>query len=272
VRKEKLGKQHALRRVEDVTKASERIVDKKQKLTEPSQVPPHMSGKEEAEFWRTHEVTREFLEKLERTPEDALPAPRTKPISIRFDQDTLQQLRSLADERGVGYQTLLKKFVGERLSEEVARGSFRPDKFEDYLPVLKSLEEARPTLESLAEYKLVLQKLERYLPTLEKLVRLGVLQFAPPQPTAAAMGHARRPARVDKASRLSSAFGAVDSDRIKAEEEEEFSANLRKSLGSAYLHTSGQAPDDLLAEFGVPGVGKSHETSKPLPLRLGLMN
>lgn len=46
---------------------------------------------------------------------------RTIPVSIRFDEDTLERLKRLAERKGVGYQTLLKSFVGERLYEEEKR-------------------------------------------------------------------------------------------------------------------------------------------------------
>jgi hypothetical protein len=46
---------------------------------------------------------------------------RTTPIAIRFDQFTLERLKALATLRNVGYQTLLKQFVVERLYEEEKR-------------------------------------------------------------------------------------------------------------------------------------------------------
>jgi hypothetical protein len=46
---------------------------------------------------------------------------RTTPIAIRFDQFTLERLKALAALRNVGYQTLLKQFVVERLYEEEKR-------------------------------------------------------------------------------------------------------------------------------------------------------
>lgn len=46
---------------------------------------------------------------------------RTTPIAVRFDQFTLQRLKTLAGKRNTGYQTLLKEFVVERLYEEEKR-------------------------------------------------------------------------------------------------------------------------------------------------------
>jgi predicted DNA binding CopG/RHH family protein len=46
---------------------------------------------------------------------------RTVPISLRFEEDTLERLKRLAERKGIGYQTLLKTFVTERLYEEEKR-------------------------------------------------------------------------------------------------------------------------------------------------------
>jgi predicted DNA binding CopG/RHH family protein len=55
-------------------------------------------------------------------PKDAfLGKSRTKPVAVRFDEFTLERLRTLAARRNTGYQTLLKEFVVERLYEEEKR-------------------------------------------------------------------------------------------------------------------------------------------------------
>ena len=43
---------------------------------------------------------------------------RTQPVLVRLDADILDRLRAMADRKGTGYQTLLKRFVTERLYEE----------------------------------------------------------------------------------------------------------------------------------------------------------
>lgn len=42
------------------------------KLTDPKQVPKNMTEEEEAHFWHTHSMTKEFLNKLECVPKDKL--------------------------------------------------------------------------------------------------------------------------------------------------------------------------------------------------------
>jgi len=68
----------------------------------------------------------EFFQQQERRDkilamQDAIRPGRTTPIAIRFDQFTLQRLKTLAALRNTGYQTLLKEFVVERLYEEEKR-------------------------------------------------------------------------------------------------------------------------------------------------------
>ncbi|MCK9519350.1 MAG: hypothetical protein M0R74_10075 [Dehalococcoidia bacterium] len=63
---------------------------------------------------------------FERDPR--LPPPRRKarPLSVRFDADTIDRLKALAARRNKGYQTLLKEFVCERLYEEEKREGILP--------------------------------------------------------------------------------------------------------------------------------------------------
>ena len=78
----------------------------------------------------------EFLEEQARRQEarervlemqDAIRPGRTTPVAIRFDQFTLERLKTLAAIRNTGYQTLLKEFVVERaVRGGEARGDHRP--------------------------------------------------------------------------------------------------------------------------------------------------
>ncbi len=47
-------------------------------VTDPSEVPDRMTEDEAHEFWSTHEVTEEFLEKSEPVPPEELPKPRSR--------------------------------------------------------------------------------------------------------------------------------------------------------------------------------------------------
>lgn len=97
--------------------------EKMMPLKDPSEIPEFRNEEEEAEFWATHEITEEFIERAGPVPEGELPPPRsrTRPISMRFDEDVLRRLRAIAERKHKGYQTLLKEFVVERLYEEEKR-------------------------------------------------------------------------------------------------------------------------------------------------------
>jgi predicted DNA binding CopG/RHH family protein len=85
-------------------------------INDPAAIPRFANEAEEQEYWGTHELGPEMLARARRRQE-----PRTRPVPIRFDATTLARLRRLAERRGVGYQTLLREFVLERLYEEEIR-------------------------------------------------------------------------------------------------------------------------------------------------------
>ena len=89
-------------------------------------VPQFASEAEEAEFWSTHTFSEALLDEFQPVPEegdDVLPPARksTSAVSVRLEHDVLFRLRRLAARKHFGYQTLLKRFVTERLYEEEKR-------------------------------------------------------------------------------------------------------------------------------------------------------
>lgn len=92
-------------------------------------IPGFGSEAEEAEFWDTHTYSEELLEQAQRVPlegDDVFPPARNRsrskrPVSLRFDEDTLTRLKQLANKKHTNYQTLVKNFVNERLYEEEKR-------------------------------------------------------------------------------------------------------------------------------------------------------
>lgn len=88
------------------------------------EVPEFKSEAEEARFWATHSLGEKLLERMQPVAEDELPpaVSRTKPpISLRFDEDTLQRIKKLAIAKRKGIHSMLKEFVLERLYEEEER-------------------------------------------------------------------------------------------------------------------------------------------------------
>jgi predicted DNA binding CopG/RHH family protein len=116
-------------------------------------IPADLSDEEQIMFLETHGVSEEFLEKAEEALEDERPRPRTRPINVRFDDFTLNRLKEMAERRNVGYQTLLKTFVLERLYEEEKRegalvtGQTQEQRFSD-----KRDQERRDWLDDVHEY------------------------------------------------------------------------------------------------------------------------
>jgi len=86
-------------------------------------IPDFANEDEEAEFWATHSFGERLLDQMGPIDDGSLPPPRerTRPVAIRFDDDTIGRLKALARRKHKGYQTLLKEFVVERLYEEEKR-------------------------------------------------------------------------------------------------------------------------------------------------------
>ena len=96
---------------------------KMEEVRSPEEIPDFENEGEEAEFWAAHYLGEDLLEKAGPIPEEVLSSgrPRTRPISLRLDEDVLGRLRAVANSKHKGYQTLLKEFVVERLYEEEKR-------------------------------------------------------------------------------------------------------------------------------------------------------
>jgi hypothetical protein len=93
-----------------------------------AEIPQFANEAEEADFWGTHSLGERFLADHPAIEPDWMPPPRprTTPVAIRFDQDVVQRLKTLAEKKHKGYQTLLKEFVSERLYEEEKREGIIP--------------------------------------------------------------------------------------------------------------------------------------------------
>ena len=76
------------------------------------------TDEEFGEFWMTHDTT-EYLDwsKARRATFPNL-RPSTATISLRLPQGLLDDLRTLANQRDVQYQSLLKVYLAERIAKE----------------------------------------------------------------------------------------------------------------------------------------------------------
>ena len=85
-----------------------------------SKLPRFTTDQEEATFWDTHDSTG-FLDDTEPVEVVFVDArPRKKQISLRLDAKVIEVLKAVAQRKGIGYQTLIRLWVMERLAQEQA--------------------------------------------------------------------------------------------------------------------------------------------------------
>jgi predicted DNA binding CopG/RHH family protein len=83
-----------------------------------AKLPQFADEKEEAEFWATHDST-EYLGEIKPVEVSFVDARIPKKlISVRFDNETIESLKAVARTKGIGYQTLIRLWVNERLAQE----------------------------------------------------------------------------------------------------------------------------------------------------------
>jgi len=84
-------------------------------------LPEFANDREEAAFWDSHDST-EYLGETEPVDVEFVDArpPKTQ-ISLRIDTETIRRLKAVARRKGVGYQTLIRIWVMERLQAESHR-------------------------------------------------------------------------------------------------------------------------------------------------------
>jgi hypothetical protein len=99
------------------------IVESRDVIHDLSEIPRFATEDEERAFWATHEVSDKLAAVAEPIPDGELPParPRSRPITVRLETDTIARLRAVAAYKGMPYQTLLKDFIAERLYEEEKR-------------------------------------------------------------------------------------------------------------------------------------------------------
>ena len=84
-----------------------------------AKIPQFASIEEESDFWDTHDST-DYLDDTE--PVEVVfvdKRPKTQ-ISLRLDPTIIEHLKQIATTKGMGYQTLLRMWVMERLKTELA--------------------------------------------------------------------------------------------------------------------------------------------------------
>ncbi|MDP2941818.1 MAG: BrnA antitoxin family protein [Candidatus Omnitrophota bacterium] len=80
-------------------------------------IPKFKSEAEEARFWDTHSVT-DFMHELKVVKNVKFPRPRKRLISVRVDEPLINSLKAVAQTKGIGYLTLIRMWLMERISRE----------------------------------------------------------------------------------------------------------------------------------------------------------
>lgn len=82
-------------------------------------IPKFLDEDQEREFWATQDSTE--LVDWSKARRVAFPnlKPSVKTISLRLPEPLLDQLKVLANQRDVPYQSLLKIFLAERIDQEL---------------------------------------------------------------------------------------------------------------------------------------------------------
>lgn len=94
---------------------------KKQRKAKRDELPRFASEDAERDFWATHDSTAYIDWRNARPMRLPLLKPSTTTISLRLPADLLQDLKVLANQRDVPYQSLLKVFLAERVAHERGR-------------------------------------------------------------------------------------------------------------------------------------------------------
>ncbi|WP_447972150.1 BrnA antitoxin family protein [Nitrospira sp. Kam-Ns4a] len=81
-------------------------------------IPRFESEDQERDFWAKHDVVDYF--DWDKAVKGSFPAlkPSTTAISVRLPVSLLDELKALANEKDVPYQSLLKMFLAERIARE----------------------------------------------------------------------------------------------------------------------------------------------------------
>lgn len=84
-------------------------------------IPKFNSEDEEREFWAKHDIVDYVDIKSARPVRLCNLKPSLRTISIRLPEHLIAELKTLANERDIPYQALLKQLLAERVSQECHR-------------------------------------------------------------------------------------------------------------------------------------------------------
>lgn len=102
-------------------------------------IPTFKSREEEAEFWQRTGVDQLAPDQLEHIRVERPERPLSATFAVRFDPETVDQLRAVARLQGIGPTQLVRHWVLERLRLERAAGTIaaRPTDYQELEVVLR---------------------------------------------------------------------------------------------------------------------------------------
>ncbi len=92
------------------------------KARKPSQIPEFEDEAEAAAFWDTHspeDLPEEFEEVQDRHAKPLI----KRGLTVKLSEETIEQLREIAEAQGIGPTTLVRMWVLERLRERRERSA-----------------------------------------------------------------------------------------------------------------------------------------------------
>ncbi len=81
-------------------------------------IPKFNTEEEEVKFWDTHSLD-EFNEDLTLAEDVTFKKSRKKLVSLRLDSQQIEILKKIATGKGIGYLTLVRMWITEKLKEEI---------------------------------------------------------------------------------------------------------------------------------------------------------
>ena len=90
-------------------------------------IPKFKNEDEEREFWATHDST-DYFDMSTAIRVKFPPKIATQAISVRLSQWMIEDLKQLASGMDVGYQTLMKVYLAERIDIEKAKAAKKKPK------------------------------------------------------------------------------------------------------------------------------------------------
>jgi predicted DNA binding CopG/RHH family protein len=81
-------------------------------------IPKFNTEEEEVNFWDTHSLD-EFNEDLTLAENVKFAKSRKRLVSLRLDSQQIEILKKIATGKGIGYLTLVRMWITEKLKEEI---------------------------------------------------------------------------------------------------------------------------------------------------------